>query len=260
MRRRSRLSKGRTIARRPGFNVASRSSSHDHRSSSSPHVDTRHDTAWPNHAEELGNRGFGIGEEEQSEGAERRVERRVGEHQMLGVHHPDIAVQTIVTQRLARDRHHARGEIDANHATPLAHPACRRQEGGAATTCHVEDRGPVAYISEVDEALAEEVVVGIADSVVGRCGPVEHARQPALGVVTANIVGHVATLGSAVSRTSGRKPCRTTEASRPIGQQSGHSIAAVADAIALRPGEILPTVLALRHMVDDRRQSAHFEP
>ncbi len=59
-------------------------------------------------------------------------------------------------------------------------------KGGAPTAGDVEDGIALRDARELDEALAEVLVIPAGELVIGRSGTIEHACDPGLGVVHDN--------------------------------------------------------------------------
>ena len=64
-----------------------------------------------------------------------------------------------------------------------ADPVGGRQQGGAPTAGDVEHRIAAPNTRQIDEALAEVLVIAPGDLVIGRSGTIEHTSDPGLGVV-----------------------------------------------------------------------------
>jgi hypothetical protein len=72
-------------------------------------------------------------------------------------------------------------DVDAGDAADPTHRG--REHHCPSTAGDVEQAGISIDGSQVDQTLGEVRVVSIADSVVGRRRPIEHARQPRLVVI-----------------------------------------------------------------------------
>jgi hypothetical protein len=97
------------------------------------------DAARPQHAPRLGQRTPWVGEEEEAEPTEHGIEGIVGERQFLRIGDERLRVADVgPLDHGPQFRHHARGEVDANHATGGADAPGRGHQGRAGTGCDVE--------------------------------------------------------------------------------------------------------------------------
>ncbi len=101
---------------------------------------------------------------------------------MFCVHDTQLGDDTRGVHTLASQAHHLRRQVDADGPPVRTDPRCGRNEHRAPPARDIEDGVTGPHAGELDEPLAEVVVVRACDLVVRRSGAVEHAGEPLLRI------------------------------------------------------------------------------